>query len=768
MKYLYIFIGLLWPFFSLQAQDLKHKVVDNDGYEGKTMFGYQGWFASPEDESVRATWWHWGRNFYSTDIEDRTVDMLPDLREFPKNERMSTGYVSKEGQPIEVFSSGKKATVKRHMKWLRDYDIDGVFLQRFISENGDAGVMRFRDEVTKSVKEGTADYGRVFSVMYDGVAGKSKDIIADWKHLVDDLKITEGTNYLNQDGKPLVALWGYTVRETATPAELEEVMDFFENAPEERYRASVMLGVNDNWFKKTEFMPSLKKAKVISAWTPGRYRDQSGFDAYVWNQLRPSLNFCQEHDILYVPVAFPGFSWVNLQNDDPQHPLNAIPRLGGDFFWMQLKGYAEKNVGALYLAMFDEVDESTCYFKTLEKQSELPTEGQWLALDHDGYDLPSDHYLKLAGRARKIIAGEAPITDEISGLEEAIMTLRIIDDAKVELIFPNYGNSSEFEVSVDGGQTFTYKVKAAERTYMIEDLGCGTFNFVIKNAQGEHIPMGEVSLETEVPASPMPASNTVNVAPDQTFSWTQCPAGPVKFTKVFLAKNKDFSDASLQTFDGDQATATFDNLDMLQSYFWKVEIILETGQKFSSEVWSFSTKGKLEVEPATAPLPAIGADEVSLRPLLEWAVGDERTDAFRVLMSDTEALDEGDILATDLTTPEFEITNTLAHGVTHYWRVDQQVAGDWYPGQVWRFLTTSNPLQSIRQRVFAYPNPTTGILNISVDNLQSISVMNAAGQQQPVKVQGSKVDMSALESGMYFIRVVAGNEVNTIKVLKTF
>ncbi|BDD02019.1 hypothetical protein PEPS_42990 (plasmid) [Persicobacter psychrovividus] len=754
--------------FAVNAQDLKHKVVDNKGYEGKTMFGYQGWFAAPEDESVRATWWHWGRNFHSTEIENRTVDMLPDMREFPKNERMSTGYVSKDGKPIEVFSSGKRETVKRHMKWLRDYDIDGVFLQRFISENGDAGVMRFRDEVTKSVKEGSADYGRVFSIMYDGVAGKSTDIIADWKHLVDDLGVTEGDNYLHQDGLPLVALWGYTVRDDAPASELEEVMDFFANAPEEKYRASVMLGVNDNWFKKTEFMPSLKKASVISAWTPGRYRDQDGFDSYLWNQLRPSLNFCQEHDILYVPVAFPGFSWVNLKNNDPNHPLNAIPRLGGDFFWMQLKGYAEKNVQSLYLAMFDEVDESTCYFKTLEKQSELPDVGEWLAMDQDGYDLPSDYYLKLAGRARKIIAGEAEITDEISGLEEAIMTLRIIDDAKVELIFPDYANSKEFEVSVDGGQTFAYKINSAEKRYMIDDLGCGTFNVVVKNSAGELVPMGNVSLESEKPASPMPASNSVNVATDQVFSWVQCPEKNVKLTKVYLSKTKDFADAELQSFDGDQSTVRFDDLIDLQAYFWKVEIILETGQKLNSDVWSFSTKGDMEVAPATDPLPAIGETEISLKPELQWTAGVGNAEEYRVLISESELLDKSDIIAESLTDERLLIDEHLTHNTNYFWRVDQKVGGKWYFGELWRFNTTATPLGIENKKLVAFPNPTNGVFWINISGVDSIIVMNASGAVQPqVLVSGQQVDLSALADGIYFIKVVTGNHIQLLKVLKT-
>jgi hypothetical protein len=48
--------------------------------------------------------------------------------------------------------------------------------------------------------------------------------------------------------------------------------------------------------------------------------------------------------------------------------------------------------------MFDEVNEGTAIFKTLPTKTQLPTKGEFLSLDIDGYDLESDHYLALAGK----------------------------------------------------------------------------------------------------------------------------------------------------------------------------------------------------------------------------------------------------------------------------------------------------------------------------------------------------------------------------------
>ena len=58
-------------------------------------------------------------------------------------------------------------------------------------------------------------------------------------------------------------------------------------------------------------------------------------------------------------------------------------------------------------------DESTAIFKVTAKTSDLPAEGNWMALDADGHDLPSDWYLRLAGEAQKMLEGSRPFSATI-------------------------------------------------------------------------------------------------------------------------------------------------------------------------------------------------------------------------------------------------------------------------------------------------------------------------------------------------------------------
>ena len=67
--------------------------------------------------------------------------------------------------------------------------------------------------------------------------------------------------------------------------------------------------------------------------------------------------------------CYTGFSW---HNKKPYTKKNDIPRNGGNFFWTQVSGAIDLGVEALYIAMFDEVDESTAMFKTAENSSMAP------------------------------------------------------------------------------------------------------------------------------------------------------------------------------------------------------------------------------------------------------------------------------------------------------------------------------------------------------------------------------------------------------------
>ena len=160
--------------------------IDETDYttlDGKVMFGYQGWFSHPDDGSELARWRHWGT------LEDANtigVEMFPDMSEYEMDEKLQTGLTFADGSMARVYSAYTKKTVMRHMKWLRDYSLDGVFLQRFNVSLRDSKLRALRDTVTANVMAGCENYDRTFVNMWDlsGLtAGSMDDLIADWKHL---------------------------------------------------------------------------------------------------------------------------------------------------------------------------------------------------------------------------------------------------------------------------------------------------------------------------------------------------------------------------------------------------------------------------------------------------------------------------------------------------------------------------------------------------------------------------------------------------------
>jgi hypothetical protein len=60
----------------------------------------------------------------------------------------------------------------------------------------------------------------------------------------------------------------------------------------------------------------------------------------------------------------------------------------------------------IFIAMYDEVDEGTAMFKLEPKTENTPDQGYWVALDADGYDLPSDWYLRLASETGRLLRDE--------------------------------------------------------------------------------------------------------------------------------------------------------------------------------------------------------------------------------------------------------------------------------------------------------------------------------------------------------------------------
>jgi hypothetical protein len=297
---------------------------------------------------------------------------------------------------------------------MRDYGIDGVWLQRFLVDLPGGPSQEFhpsRLRVLHHVLAAAQETGRVWALSYD-IAGMPADrtfevLTRDWKTLVDE-KTTQEPRYLHQGGQPVVQVWGFYRDDTNNrmTAELaRRLIDFFK-APG-HYSAFLVGGGDWNWRNNPDrgWQDFLGRLDAYAPWNVGNTStDGAGVKHATTNHWAEDKRECDRRGVLWIPVVYPGFSWDNLQRKAPGTTL--IPRRGGRFLWEQFRALADLGVDGAYVAMFDEVDEGTAIFKVT---SSPPTQAHFV-----GYEgLPSDWYLRLVGEGARVLRGERPPAPEI-------------------------------------------------------------------------------------------------------------------------------------------------------------------------------------------------------------------------------------------------------------------------------------------------------------------------------------------------------------------
>jgi glycoprotein endo-alpha-1,2-mannosidase len=382
-----------------------------ESYKGLVMAGYQGWFNAPGD-GANMGWNHYARNG-KFEPGDCKIDFWPDIKEYPKI--YETPFKAADGQPAYIFSAYDRQSVFVHFKWMKEYGVDGVFIQRSVTAIKNPDNLNHDDHVLKNAIDASRHYHRAIAVMYDfsGVTEENKDwqlIINDWKYLADSLKIASGgkrQTYLYHKKKPLVALWGvgFPDRSNSLRA-IEKIIDFLKNDPVYG-GCSILLGVPAYWrdfgkdAEKDPYLHTLmRKADIIRPWFVGRFNEQT-YPPFK-NRIGEDLKWCKRNKLDYAPVVFPGFSWHNMH---PESKVTRIDRDHGKFYWQQLVGAIDEGAEMIYIAMFDEIDEGTSIFKTSNNPPVGPSK-----FENFEADIPGDYYLYLTGVAAKMLKKEIPLS----------------------------------------------------------------------------------------------------------------------------------------------------------------------------------------------------------------------------------------------------------------------------------------------------------------------------------------------------------------------
>lgn len=82
-------------------------------------------------------------------------------------------------------------------------------------------------------------------------------------------------------------------------------------------------------------------------------------------------------------------------------------------------------------------------------------------------------------------------------------------------------------------------------------------------------------------------------------------------------------------------------------------------------------------------------------------------------------------------------------------------------------LTPSGVISIDQTDIGVFPNPTSGILHFSSVEVESVEVFNSAGQHVLSKINpGTSIDMAQLPAGVYFVKLFAGEDVISARVVK--
>lgn len=403
--------GVLKPASEIQGVRLPNPL----GLSGKVVTGYQGWFRAEGDGSgMGFQHYRKGGRFEPGNC---TIDLWPDLSEFDDDERYPTAFRHADGRVAEVFSSINPKTVDRHFSWMAQYGIDSAFVQRFASHGAkqqrDYRGLKYENQKLMLCRDAAIQNNRSWVLMYDLSGLKDADfdrLAEDWKGLRRRMQLGTDPNdssYLHVNGKPLVAIWGvgFSQDRNYSLEKSEWFIRLLKHNPEWG-GVSVMLGVPYYWREQKrdatddpDLHSVLQLADVISPWSIGRYKGDKKFTDDVMQHQRADREWCDQHQIDYLPVLWPGFSWKNLKGES----TSQVSRDGGRFLWRQFLATLMSGGNSAYVAMFDEVDEGTAIFKCTNEPPVGASEFQ----TYEG--LASDFYLRLCSEGGKLLRGEVPV-----------------------------------------------------------------------------------------------------------------------------------------------------------------------------------------------------------------------------------------------------------------------------------------------------------------------------------------------------------------------
>ncbi|MDF2540638.1 MAG: hypothetical protein K0S47_356 [Herbinix sp.] len=381
-------------------------------FTGKSFTGYQVWHHAGDEPG---DWVHWAYGNVPGPGSRVNVHVLsfPDLSEFPDDLLYPTKFASLgNGRPTGLYNDKDEAVIDLQFDWLKEAEIDGVAIQRFVGSIGKS-VTKSEKSYLNYIKNAAEDTGRLFYMCYD-LNGSDETIVermkTDWVYEIEQARaMTSSPNYATVDGKPVVEIWGIGYDLGCNKEQTMEILEFFHSRG-----CYVIGGTPRGWRTNSDgamadYTQVYQALDCISPWTVGVYSSVESAANYLSSYMIPDKGWCDENQKDYLPVVFAGSgNWLAADGSFSQ-----VDRAGGKLLWQQIVNAKSLGLTSVYFAMLDEFEESTNLINGAVDYFDIPTDQYFETFAKDGIWVSSDYYLRLAATASKMLRGEIETTETI-------------------------------------------------------------------------------------------------------------------------------------------------------------------------------------------------------------------------------------------------------------------------------------------------------------------------------------------------------------------
>ncbi len=275
------------------------------------------------------------------------------------------------------------------------------------------------------------------------------------------------------------------------------------------------------------------------------------------------------------------------------------------------------------------------------------------------------------------------------------------------------------------------------------------------------------TIPANAPESLTPADGTVDLATSTSFSWNAPATNDFLLYTIHFSQTSDFSDMEKIIHVNSNSTSWYvgDLEQGFKQYYWRV-CANNGGNLNCSETRTLTTY----LPKPNLIFPYDSLDPTSTLPNLTWE-STEQAEEYHVQVSRNSNFNITLQIALDTVVSDtsFLITDTLLTNSKYYWHVAPVKDGkEGSFSDIWTFTTTqfvgiADATSSSKLKY--YPNPTSSLVNISLDqNLSDveIKIINQWGQEifsDYYQNNGTiRLDLTNQPAGMYFIQVFNSNK----------